>query len=325
MIVQHTISLDERQHAVVTALEIPHTHGDHYYDATQITVQIDIPDDVILSDAIRIDKGGNLAGSPGYPRLQKYDDGTPKFEGWIDRSTGNVREGPIRLNIRNFDLKERVEELVKGRLSGGSAVTRIVYADDVAPCVAADQAEIDAAQPLVPGEESRQKAEYEKYLVEKRIEDEQDAADRAEKQKKRDAADAISAAYKARVAVWVAEKGSAALKLGHEKGYPCQKRYEQEWGSVELGPDYNLDFGGETVSMKGRSCPSEDALNEQVRIEALSLPDVQEVRVVWLPKGLDQLDEDYTDGYNEPNPREAVMIVAHGTPDDDPSRYFKLF
>ena len=317
MIANHTMRIDERGHAVITALNIPHAHGTQYHDATQIAIQIDIPDDIVLSDAIRIDKDGNLTGSPVYPRLRRLDDGTPQFEGGI-YSDGSPQTTPLRLDTRLLDLKDRIEDIVQSRIAAGTILTQISYIEDIAPGIAVDAEEIATAQPLVEIEAARQATVHETWLTEKAARDVRDAAERAEKTKKEEEEKAQQKIIKNRREAWIAAQGSDLLKIGHEKGYACQKRYAQEWGTAELGTEYVLDYD-EKVSRKNRSCPSEEALAEQVRIEKLNLTDVDAVRVYWLPEGLDELDEDYQEGYNEPTPREAVEVKAHGV------YYYKLF
>jgi hypothetical protein len=310
MITWYLISLDEREHAIITALEVEHTHGTHDFDATQIVVQTDIPDEVVISDVITIGRYGDLTGSKSYPRLRTLNDGTPRTEG------GRYHDGsaigyPVRLDLKQLDLRDRIEEVVRGRIVTGQICTGVVsYVSEILPRIAADQAEIDSAATAIVAEETRQAAAIEQYARERAERDEVEHL-KAELAAAREAEErAQKNAESAKRAAWIEQHGSDHLRLGNDKGYACRKQFAQEWGTVELGAEYVLDFASK-ISTGNRSCPSEDALREQVRIEMMNLPDT-EVRVCWLPKNLDELDDDYTDGYNEPAPVEAVEVQAHG-------------
>lgn len=294
MIAHYDVALDEAQHALATALHVEHSHGGR--STATVTASVDIPDDIVgkigltLSDADTITDSAPLC---------------PKYYGYL-----TTRDDLRVPSTTQISIRALISAVILARLAAGNPDIVIRYDPDITGQIDAYAAQIAEAQLLADVEtidlaESRRKSaiEEEERDVRRAAEEREKAENEAARKKIEDEAAQVRQ-------VWIAEKGSDVLKLGHTKGYACQKRYAQEWGMVELGADYVLDYDGK-VSRKTRSCPSEGALNEQVRIEALGLTDIENVQVVWLPDSLEELDEDYQEGYNEPTPCEAVEVKAH--------------
>lgn len=305
MIIDAEITPTQEQHALLHANEIPHRTDAR--DGSCI-VTVDIPADAAALLHLKIDgKTGRLRTD----QLIKYptiNDGklTTQTDGW----------GRVSLNSTYVRLNDLIRDtVIAAWLAEPHATLHIAAPEEsvsgyptktdqvFAPILDAIRRGNSEGESLVQEEQARQD---EKRAVEQAEREQREAAAAAEKAREKRESDARQAAANAYRDAWIAEKGSPALRLGHEKGYACQKRFEQEWGAVELGPDYVLDYNG-VVTAKDRSCPSESALKEQVRIESLNLPGVT-VQVCWLPRGLTQLKDDVD--YDSEDSCEAIEVQA---------------
>ncbi len=108
----------------------------------------------------------------------------------------------------------------------------------------------------------------------------QEAKERAERERR--------AAEKA---AWIAQQGSDFLRKACGEGYDCQRRYVEERMALELGPQWYIDWNDE-LRWRSRSCPSEAALEEALRLHEHG------ATVVWVTLWP---DEDQEEG-------EAVVI-----------------
>jgi hypothetical protein len=125
----------------------------------------------------------------------------------------------------------------------------------------------------------------------------------AEALAKREAEETARAEVEAAKAAWINTHGSDHLRRAFAREHNCQRMYVLERARQEaLG--YTVDFEG-NAEWKARACPSEAALDEAARIEALGLG---EVRIVWLtsPARAERLE--YYDDPGEFEPCEAVVV-----------------
>ena len=77
------------------------------------------------------------------------------------------------------------------------------------------------------------------------------------------------------------------LNVAINHNYDCTSRFLTEWGRATLGEDYLLDFKG-NVTTQFRTCPSDEALAELLRLESKIGAPVS-FNIVWLPHGDDEL------------------------------------
>jgi hypothetical protein len=108
------------------------------------------------------------------------------------------------------------------------------------------------------------------------------------------AAQAAKAKREADKLDWVKEHGSEHLKLAIENGYDCQCLYATERAELEY-PDYQVDFK-DNADWDPRSCPSEAALLESIRVKG---------EVVWLTSPVAKPSDEWV-GYFEAC--EAVVV-----------------
>ena len=78
---------------------------------------------------------------------------------------------------------------------------------------------------------------------------------------------------------WIAAHGSDHLRAASDAGYDCKRLYVIERAALEH-PGYILDFD-DNAQWRDRSCPSEDALAEELRVTP-ALTEGESVLVVWL-------------------------------------------
>jgi hypothetical protein len=156
-----------------------------------------------------------------------------------------------------------------------------------------------------PAKEARKKAELEER---NKKDDEEKAKAEADKAKQAEEAEL----RQKEMLAWAQEHGSERLRKGLEQGYTCIKLYETELGEFLIADsDYEYDRD-DKVEVKGRSCPSLDALNEAERInqiEGLS------GEVKWLPEGLSELhkDPDPDEYFEAEGGCEAVFVDVKAT------------
>lgn len=121
---------------------------------------------------------------------------------------------------------------------------------------------------------------------------------------------------------WIEAHGSDHLRAAVAAGYDCQRQYASERAALEH-PGYEVDFNDQ-ARWKSRSCPSEDALAEELRVRA---HEEATAEVVWLTRAPQSVP---VDGWEEDwQEREAVVISGwlgkydlirtEFAPADDPS------
>jgi len=120
-------------------------------------------------------------------------------------------------------------------------------------------------------------------------------AEQALRDREREQADKAARAQQR--AEWITEHGSEHLRAAVNAGYNCQRLYATERAALEH-PGYEIDFDG-NAAWKSRSCPSPEALAEELRLTA-SLREGESIAVVWLTHGI---EADHPD-----QEREAVAI-----------------
>lgn len=99
---------------------------------------------------------------------------------------------------------------------------------------------------------------------------------------------------------WIEVHGSAFLKKAClVGGYDCQRRYVAERAAVEF-PGYTVDFH-DKAGWKSRSCPSERALDEALRVGG---------EVVWLTAY--PVDDGSPEEYQEAWEQETEAVVVRG-------------
>lgn len=278
--------LNEREHALVHAQNIEHDHKEGRTGS--LIVLIEVPKDVVANYDIFLGGDGFLgfetSHKNNFPRIYKNEDGTPRFYGGIYRDGSPKTPPEILVDTREIPLNVRVNELISQRIHSDGVGLNGLSLEVVLEQAEIDRDEIEEAKKLIPAEAERQRAAHEEYLREEKEKEAKKSAEEAAKGAKKAEELLAQTERDKAIRAWVDQKGSDTLKLGFQKGYACKKRFLTEWGTVELGPEYVLDYDSD-VSRNDRSCPTEAALNEQVRIENLHLQDLS-VSVVWLPSGL---------------------------------------
>lgn len=78
---------------------------------------------------------------------------------------------------------------------------------------------------------------------------------------------------------WIAAHGSDHLRAASDAGYDCKRLYVTERAALEH-PGYVVDFD-DNAQWRDRSCPSPDALAEELRVTPM-LAQGETVEVVWL-------------------------------------------
>lgn len=129
------------------------------------------------------------------------------------------------------------------------------------------------------------RAEWTAYQERVRVYDARQAALKAQDEAAKEAAKEAGEAEKA---AWIAAHGSAHLQRASAAGYDCQRKYVTERAALEF-PGYTVDFAN-NAAWRSRSCPSEAALDEALRVGG---------EVVWLttpprPGNADDDDFGYT-------------------------------
>jgi len=129
------------------------------------------------------------------------------------------------------------------------------------------------------------RAEWAAYQERVRVYDARQSALKAQEEAAKEAAKEASEAEKS---AWITAHGSAHLQRAFAAGYDCQRKYVTERAEMEY-PGYVVDFGSNAV-WRSRSCPSEAALDEALRVDG---------EVVWFftpPRtgNADDDDFDYT-------------------------------
>ncbi|KQQ97717.1 hypothetical protein ASF71_22095 [Deinococcus sp. Leaf326] len=89
------------------------------------------------------------------------------------------------------------------------------------------------------------------------------ARDRERAAEEKAAATALAAQRAQERAEWGAANGSDFLKKALGAGYNCQQRYAHEH------PEYVIDYFN-TAEWQDRSCPSETALDEALRMDGVA-------------------------------------------------------
>lgn len=109
------------------------------------------------------------------------------------------------------------------------------------------------------------------YLEQKAANQQRDAEREAQRQAEQEARESAAAAREAVRTEWVQTHGSDYLRKAIEGGYDCQRVYVTERAALEY-PGYAVDYSND-AAWKSRSCPSETALEEALRVDGT---------VVWL-------------------------------------------
>jgi hypothetical protein len=179
---------------------------------------------------------------------------------------------------------------------------------------------IDDAQPLVDAAERDRLLRYTEQERQKAIAQEQ--KDLAAKQKvERELQDAINRDVRRKS--WIENHGSDMLKVAVGRGYECNSRFLKEWGCAMLGLDYLIDFKGD-VTTQPRTCPSDEALAEILRLETINWSEIEtpvSLNIVWLPHGDDELR-----GWGSGDSACEAVEVALSEPYFDRKYYFyRLF
>lgn len=117
---------------------------------------------------------------------------------------------------------------------------------------------------------------------------ERQAKKQAEEKAKAEAEAKAEEKFKAQSLAWAREHGSERLKKGMAKGYRCKQAFIREYCEQALGAGWRYDWNG-NISTKDRSCPSLEALNLTEELEKDAW--ISDVRIVWLPKGYEELSE----------------------------------
>lgn len=102
---------------------------------------------------------------------------------------------------------------------------------------------------------------------------------------------------------WIAAHGSDHLRAASDAGYDCKRLYVTERAALEH-PGYIVDFD-DNAQWRDRSCPSEDALAEELRVTP-ALAEGESILVVWLTDPPHDRREECDD--EEWEPCEAVVI-----------------
>lgn len=180
--------------------------------------------------------------------------------------TGKMTEIRRILQEKGYEYSSYNEDGIKVRFKD-------VYSDYISTLEAAIALDLVPNQKLVEAQSARRKEEE---AAQKKKEEEAEAAFQAEKKK------------------WVEEFGSERLKKAIALGYDATKTYIAERGKATLGDDYVLDYAKD-VTVKSRSNPSLEALNEEERITNLKNKLVESVTAIWLPRGLSEITENEDD------------------------------
>ncbi|NNG67539.1 hypothetical protein [Caldanaerobacter subterraneus] len=136
---------------------------------------------------------------------------------------------------------------------------------------------------ILPQLISKEKEKLQKKILEEQIEKEKKQKELEEKKE------------------WIEKYGSEYLKKAFAQGFDCQRLYVKERAAKEF-PGFIVDFD-DRVSWKERSCPSEQALEEMIKLKEKGY-DADVVWVTWVPADLQGEDEEYYE-FEE---QEAVVI-----------------
>jgi len=164
----------------------------------------------------------------------------------------------------------------------------------------------------VQKEEERERLKPIREAEERRKREEAETKEAAEKEERREK----EAKTQEEKIAWIEKNGSERLKKGVTLGYNCNKIYYTERGRSIIDTegyiyDYIYDYDN-IIYTKDRSCPSTKAIQEIERLQEIA---GVAATIVWLPDGLEELEEEEDRHYYNEYPHcEAIKVDIEGTP-----------
>lgn len=291
----YTLELTPEEHSEWHALNIEHTHDEK---ATKPLVVYTIDFEESLAAGMIPLNADHTYGFETRVMYQdtyvprRKDDGSydiedkePYIQHWTDTSY-RVASGTVEVKADRFRVLAEVEDIIRDK-----HITH-VNIDNLLQACRQKKDEMHYANELAKDIKSKHEAmrlqlEIERKEMEKQAVERKKEAQRLEAEREKQA-DEKKAAEREAMLTWANEHGSTALREGLKRGYTCKRKYVTERGQCDLGSDYVIDWNSD-VDTDDRSCPSDEAIEELIRIEALNLQDAS-ARIVWLKKGLSEID-----------------------------------
>lgn len=142
-----------------------------------------------------------------------------------------------------------------------------------------------------------------------RQEQERQSAAAAQRQRE-EAAAKESKRFREQMGWWIADKGSEALRVSHQRGYNVGGLYLRERVAKEF-PGFEIDSKNK-AKWEERANPSPQALTlETETLDHAARSGSGQVRIVWLTRGIDGTDYKPLIRFRDaPHPREAVVVVG---------------
>jgi hypothetical protein len=280
-----------------------------------ILVRVSIPnEDVLNFSNIEVDQDNHVifSGAVYKPRLD--DEGRPEIDTQIE-ANGHVSSSPCKVSMYPVYIDNLVHHHLMDLINAGQ-LNEPVDLGTIFSEMMTWKKIIDDAQPLVDAAERERVAKYNEQERQKKLDEERRQFEKEQKEEQeRQNIIRRAACRKA----WIKEYGSDMLNVAINHNYDCTSRFLTEWGRATLGEDYLLDFKG-NVTTQFRTCPSDEALAELLRLESKIGAPVS-FNIVWLPHGDDELR-----GWGNGDSACEAVEVALSEPYFDRTYYFyRLF
>lgn len=149
--------------------------------------------------------------------------------------------------------------------------------DDVLQILQGYAAALEDLEGQLPQMIAEKAAKRERQEAEAAQRAEERAEERRRAQAEQEAAAAAAAARDAEKSEWIAAHGSDYLRTAHQAGYDCQRQYVSERAALDL-PGFAVMPS--QAGWSERSCPSEQALQEALRVGG---------RVIWAEPGFEAI------------------------------------
>ena len=298
----YELSINNRMRAVLS-VKNPEKQIRGTGNYSHILVRVSIPnEDVLNFSNIEVDQNNRVMFSSTVPKPRLDDEGRAKIDtqigsnGYVDPSSCKVSTYPVYLsNLVDHHLTNLINaRQLNEPVDLGTIFSEMMEWKNI----------IDDAQPFVDAAERERVVKYNEQERQKKLAEERRQFEKEQKEEQeRQNIIRRAACRKA----WVEEYGSDMLNVATNHNYDCASRFLDEWGCAMLGEDYLLDFKGD-VTTQPRTCPSDEALVEILRLDAMNWSDIGtpiERKVVWLPNGVGEL-HDYDGGACE-----AVEVILN--------------